>query len=58
MSDIRQLLIRGSEKIIEHYRLLLAGAASAQERELYQRRIEREQKLLDQLHGLSDRAAA
>jgi hypothetical protein len=45
MTDVRGLLIRGSEKVIDHYRLLLAGAATERERELYLSRIEREQRL-------------
>jgi len=49
MSSIQDLLIRGSEKIIDHYRLLLASAKTEQERELYRSRIEREQQLLDEL---------
>jgi hypothetical protein len=51
MSGIRDVLIRGSEKIIGHYRLLLLGAKNEEERELYRRRIEREQRLLVELHG-------
>jgi hypothetical protein len=51
MTDVRALLIRGSEKIIDHYRLLLDGAKNDRERELYQGRIEREQRLLDDLRG-------
>ncbi|WP_407184672.1 hypothetical protein [Bradyrhizobium centrosematis] len=59
MSDVRELLIRGSEKVIGHYRVLLAGAKSEAERELYRARIAREQRLLDRLqHGLLDRSAA
>ena len=59
MSGVRDLLIRGSEKIIEHYLVLLAGAKNDRERELYQSRIEREQRLLDELKGDSfDRFAA
>jgi hypothetical protein len=59
MSDIRDLLIRGSEKVIGHYRLLLASAKTEEERQLYRSRIEREQRLLDQLHGgLPHRLAA
>lgn len=49
MTGVRDLLIRGSEKVIAHYRLLLAGAKTEKERELYRNRIEREQRLLDQL---------
>ncbi|QIO99204.1 MULTISPECIES: hypothetical protein [Bradyrhizobium] len=59
MSDVRNLLINGSEKVIGHYRVLLAGARSASERELYRARIEREQRLLDALRGgLPERSAA
>ena len=59
MSGIRDLLIRGSEKVIGHYRLLLARAKTEKERELYRSRIEREQRLLDELRdGFSDRFAA
>jgi len=58
MTDIRALLSRGSEKVIDRYRLLLAGTKT-EERELYLSRIEREQRFLDQLHGgFSERAAA
>jgi hypothetical protein len=59
MSGIRDLLIRGSKKVIGHYRLLLASAKNEKERELYRTRIEREQRLLDELHGgFPDRFAA
>ncbi|MCK1387131.1 hypothetical protein [Bradyrhizobium sp. 21] len=59
MSDVRDLLIRSSEKVISHYRLLLAGARTESERALYRSRIEREQRLLDVLQGgFPDRAAA
>jgi hypothetical protein len=59
MSDVRDLLIRGSEKVIGHYRLLLASAKTENERELYRSRIEREQRLLNELQGgFPDRAAA
>ena len=51
MSDVHELLIRGSEKVIRHYRLLLASAKTESERQLCQSRIEREQRLLDQLQG-------
>jgi hypothetical protein len=47
------LLIRGSQKVIRHYRLLLASAKTEHERELYKSRIEREQRLLDELHAAS-----
>ncbi|MBR0939380.1 hypothetical protein [Bradyrhizobium jicamae] len=58
MGDIRDLLIHGSKKVIGHYRLLLASAKDDEERELYRTRIEREQRLLDELQGLPDRFAA
>ena len=59
MSDVREKLIRGSEKVIAHYRLLLASAKTENERELYLSRIEREQRLLDQLRdGMPRRSAA
>jgi hypothetical protein len=59
MTDIRAFLIRGSEKIISHYRLLLASSKTEKERELYRSRIAREQKLLDELRGgFADRFAA
>ncbi|MBR0831503.1 hypothetical protein JQ596_38960 [Bradyrhizobium manausense] len=59
MSDVRDLLIRCSEKVIGHYRLLLVGAKTESERQLYQSRIEREQRLLGELQGsLPDRFAA
>lgn len=59
MIDVRDMLIRGSEKVIAHYRLLLAGAKTEKERELYLSRIEREQRLLDQLRdGMPERFAA
>jgi hypothetical protein len=60
MSSIQDLLIRGSEKIIDHYQLLPASATTEQERELYRSRIEREQRLLDGLRkgALPERSAA
>ncbi len=51
MSDVRDVLIRGSEKIIGHYRFLLSRTTNERERELYRRRIEREQRLLNDLQG-------
>ena len=42
MSDVRNLLISGSEKAIGHYRVLLAGARSESERELHRARVARE----------------
>ena len=59
MSDLRDLLIRGSEKVIGHYRLLLANAKNENERALYRTRIEQEQRLLEQIRGgFQDRSAA
>lgn len=60
MSDVREFLVRGSIKIIEHYRFLLDRASSRGERDLYQERIEREQRLLDRLleNDRTDRRAA
>jgi hypothetical protein len=59
MSGVRDLLIRGSEKVIGHYSLLLTRAQTEKERELYRSRIESEQRLLDELRdGCSDRFAA
>lgn len=59
MSDVRSLLIRGSEKVIAHYRLLLASAKTESERQLYRNRIEREQRLLETLQGgIPQRSAA
>ncbi|WP_298268463.1 hypothetical protein [uncultured Bradyrhizobium sp.] len=59
MTGVRELLIQGSEKVIGHYRLLLARAKTEKEAELYRSRIEREQRLLDELRdGFPDRFAA
>jgi len=59
MTIVRDMLIRGSEKVIAHYRLLLARAKTEKERELYLSRIEREQQHIDQLRdGLPERFAA
>ncbi|MDN5004288.1 hypothetical protein ACFQZO_25935 [Bradyrhizobium sp. GCM10027634] len=59
MSDVRHLLIRGSEKVIGHYRVLLTNARTEAERECYRARIEREQRLLDTLRdAIPDRSAA
>ncbi|WFU27076.1 hypothetical protein QA649_12980 [Bradyrhizobium sp. CB1717] len=58
MNGYRELLIRGSEKVIGHYELLLASAKTERERELYRQRIERERRLIRDLQGeLDDRAA-
>lgn len=59
MIDVRDLLIRGSEKVMAHYQLLLASAKTENERELYQSRIERELRLQKRLKdGLPGRIAA
>ena len=57
MRDLRDLLIRGSEKVIGHYRILLASAKTEAERQLYRSRIDREQRLLDELHSGNSRDA-
>ena len=58
MISQRELLIRGSEKVIGHYELLLASAKSEHERELFRQRIERERRLIRDLQdGLDHRAA-
>ena len=58
MTSQRDLLIRGSEKVIGHYELLLASARSEHERELYRQRIERERRLIRDLQGEWDQRAA
>jgi hypothetical protein len=59
VSSIRDLLIDGSEKVIGHYRLLLASAKTEEECELYRSRIERERRLLGALYkSFPDRFAA
>jgi hypothetical protein len=58
MTSQRELLIRGSEKVIGHYELLLASAKTEQERELYRQRIERELRLIRDLQGEQDQRAA
>jgi hypothetical protein len=58
MNGYRKLLLRGSEKVIGHYELLLAGAKTEQERELYRERIERERRLIRDLQGEQDHRAA
>ena len=58
MNRQRELLIRGSEKVIGHYEFLLASAKTEHERELYRQRIARERRLIRDLQGeLDDRAA-
>ena len=58
MDRQRELLIRGSEKVIGHYELLLASAKTEHERELYRQRIERERRLIRNLQGELDHRAA
>jgi hypothetical protein len=58
MNRQRELLIRGSEKVIGHYELLLASAKTEHERELYRQRIERERRLIRNLQGELDHRAA
>ena len=58
MTGQRELLIRGGEKVIGHYELLLASAKNEQERELYRERIERELRLIGDLRGEQDHRAA
>lgn len=59
MTSVQAILIRGSEKVIDHYRRLLSRAATEDEREIYLDRIGREQRLLDRLRrASSERAAA
>ncbi|HXH46066.1 MAG TPA: hypothetical protein VNK51_19790 [Bradyrhizobium sp.] len=58
MNRQRELLIRGSEKVIGHYERLLASARNEHERELYRQRIERERRLIRDLQGGLDVRAA
>ncbi|WP_439401159.1 hypothetical protein ACNJYA_29630 [Bradyrhizobium sp. DASA03068] len=58
MNSQRDLLIRGSERVIGHYELLLASAKSEHERELYRQRIERERRLIRDLQGEWNHRAA
>ncbi len=58
MTSQRELLIRGSEKVIGHYELLLASAKTEHERELYRQRIERERRLIRDLQSEWDHRAA
>lgn len=58
MNSQRDLLIRGSEKVIGHYELLPASAKTEHERELYRQRIERERRLIRDLQGGLDHRAA
>jgi hypothetical protein len=58
MTGLQDVLMRGSMKVIEHYRFLLETAKNEHERNLYRKRIEREHLLLDELRGLENRRAA
>ncbi|MET4256544.1 hypothetical protein ABIC09_001475 [Bradyrhizobium sp. S3.12.5] len=58
MNVARDLLIRGSEKVIGHDELLPASAKTEHERELYRQRIERERRLIRDFQGELDRRAA
>ncbi|MBB4371330.1 hypothetical protein GGD63_004128 [Bradyrhizobium sp. cir1] len=58
MNGYRELLIRGSERVIGHYEQLLASAKTEHERELYRQRIERERRLISDLQGELDYRAA
>lgn len=58
MNPQRELLIRGSEKVIGHYERLLASARNEHERELYRQRIERERRLIRDVQGGLDVRAA
>jgi hypothetical protein len=58
MNSQRDLLIRGSEKVIGHYELLLASAKSEEERALYRQRVERERRLIRDLQDQWDYRAA
>ncbi|MFY9957680.1 hypothetical protein [Bradyrhizobium sp.] len=51
MSDVRDLLISGSEEVIGRYRLLPADPKSDPEREYHRSRLEQGQRLLDELGG-------
>ena len=47
MSDVREFLIRSSEKIVGHYQFLLERATTTKERERFRSRIEQEKRILD-----------
>ncbi|MBR0875304.1 hypothetical protein JQ633_33440 [Bradyrhizobium tropiciagri] len=57
MSDVRDFLVRSSEKIIGHYQFLLGTANSSEERERFRSRIEQEKRLLDSLRSQEKQAA-
>jgi hypothetical protein len=58
VNGYRERLLRGSEKVIGHYELLLGSARTDDERELYRQRIERERRLIRDLQGEQDHHAA
>ncbi|MCC8968400.1 hypothetical protein H8A95_40470 [Bradyrhizobium sp. Pear76] len=57
MTELQRLLIRGSEKVIDHYQFLLDTEKSEHERELLKRRIEKERRMLNDLLQGSDPSA-
>jgi hypothetical protein len=57
MSDVREFLVRSSEKIIGHYEFLLQGEATSEERERFLARIEQEKRLLGTLRNFEQQAA-
>ena len=57
MSDVREFLIRSSEKVIGHYQFLLETAKSSEEREGLLRRLEQEKRLLNTLRSQEKQAA-
>lgn len=58
MTGYRELLIRGSEKVIDHYELLLGNAKTEHERAPNRQRIEREWRLIRDLQGEPGHRAA
>lgn len=57
MVDVTSVLVNGSNKVIDHYKRLLASTNAEEERQLYIERIEREQKLLSKLQTPSQRVS-
>lgn len=51
MNSTVDLLARGSDKVISHYRWLLQRIGNDEERAAYERRIAEEERMLDQLAG-------
>jgi hypothetical protein len=49
MSELENLIVRGHQKIIDHYRRLRDSAKSAPERERFQRCMDEEEILLRRL---------